>query len=509
MTAIVLAQLVATGTDALAEDETGAAAEVPFTIGTSSGRLEIESYPLPPARTLPDGRRICVVRLEWSGAALSAHEVSCPEAVGPEVLFTVDQWRASGPSAAARVGELWFVYPTDRPNPPRVLVRQATDRALSLPAGVDAVPYAIQAWSFLRYPAEAHEPGLADVTCTVHVEADAKGYTTDVEVEGCLQPYRDAARSAVRAWRFAPLTVDGGDIGTALTLSTTFVSSDPHQADGYVPSDESARLWSAGQFDAMSRDDRIWFIRASLLGPDAPDLGPGQVRVTLPPTPDLGGREPPRFTNRRLHMTVVRPLPDHDPILRLGRRDHVEIEVYELSLPKTSAEGSCPVLVQVDGERQVFSWAEATCDDEVRDISLQTADAWLLRHAGAQDHSTRHRFQATFHYGAEGTRLVLPADVVRTDRASLPAGVHTFLDPRPIQRPPPRIPSGRAMPDAECELEVAVTDRGRPSEVTVADCPDEVAPLALRAVRKWRWAPAEDDGVPVASVTRVAIHFRP
>lgn len=505
MSSAVFALLAAAS--AAAEDR---AAEVPFTIATPAGRFEFRAFPAPPPRALPREARTCAVRLAWTGSVLTVHDAGCPAAVAPEVLFTLGAWRVEGPASPSEVGEVWFVYPTDHPAEPRLLVRQSAGRELSLPHGVDAVPFEIRAWSFLRYPADAHRAGLPDVTCTVHVEADVKGYTTSVEVEDCAEPYRQAAMSAVRAWRFAPISVEGGDIGTALTLRTTFVAAGPDEAEEPLPSDESARLWAARQFAAMSKDDRIWFIRAALIGPDARDLGPGQVKVTLPAAPDLGAREAPKFI-RQAYRPPARPLPDHDPILRLGAPERPEIEVYELALPSSpvSRPATCPVLVQVDGERQVFAWAEASCDDEVRSVSLRAADEWVLRHGGTQDHATRHRFRATFRYDAGRTELVLPADHVRTERGALPAGVHTLLGPRPISRPPPKLPRAGPMPEGECELDVAVSLRGRPGAIEVVRCPDGVIDLALRSVKKWRWAPAEEDGVPIEAVTRVSIHFRP
>ncbi|MEZ4241739.1 MAG: energy transducer TonB [Myxococcota bacterium] len=60
-----------------------------------------------------------------------------------------------------------------------------------------------------------------------------------------------------------------------------------------------------------------------------------------------------------------------------------------------------------------------------------------------------------------------------------------------------------------CTLIVRVSVKGRPQDVRVAACPEEIAPLALQSVRRWRWAPAEEDGVPVAADTDVSIQFRP
>ncbi|MEZ4241740.1 MAG: hypothetical protein R3F59_37450 [Myxococcota bacterium] len=304
----------------------------PFAIETPSGRFEVAEFPSPPARSLPEGDRICAVRLAWNGKALTAHDAGCPDVVEPEVLYTVEQWRVTGPATASELAEVWFVYPFDRIAPPRVLVRQSPERTLSLPPDIDAVPYLIRAWSFLRYPTAVHHEAQPDVSCMVHVEADARGFTTEVVVEGCEEPYVEAARSAVQAWRFAPMEVDGGPIATALSLRTTFVARPPAVEPEYVPSEESARLWANRQFDAMSRTDRIWFIRAALLGPsEAVDLGPGQVRVALPRAPDLGGRPAPTFDRG----TFLPPPPScpTDPILRLGEPNHDEIRAYTLISP--------------------------------------------------------------------------------------------------------------------------------------------------------------------------------
>lgn len=60
---------------------------------------------------------------------------------------------------------------------------------------------------------------------------------------------------------------------------------------------------------------------------------------------------------------------------------------------------------------------------------------------------------------------------------------------------------------ASVRLEFVVDAQGRPTDFSVKSAPDDVlASAVLKAVRQWRFAPAEIDGVPVA--TKVALPIR-
>lgn len=506
----------------LAAAAAASTAEPPFSITNGRGTFEFTSFPRPPARALAEAARTCRVRLAWDGHHLVAHEDGCPEAVAPEVLYTVERWAVAGPPIATdEVGEVWFVYPVDRPGTPRVMVRQAHDQSLTLPSSVDAVPFVIRAWSFLRWPEGVHRADLPDVTCFAQIHADTRGAAVEVDVDGdaCTDVYRAAVRSAVGAWRFEPPLVDGHPIDTALSLEVTFVAAAPTKEPEYVPSPESHALWAARQFDAMSREDRLWFIEEALLGGDDDrDLGPGQVKVALPRAPNLGEREPPRFFVQA-NGYAVRALPEHPPLMLLGEREHLGIEVYELILPDTHLDhpAECALLVQVDGERHVFSWAEPGCDPAARAPSLAAADAWLLRHDGAATAAARARFRATFRFDgpAEGpddattADVLLDADEVRTPLGELPPGVHVHRDAKAVDRVPPKVRRGRPMPEGSCVLSVALTDTGRPRTIAPIACDDALTGLAVKAVKQWRWEPASTDGQPVPSTTEVTIRFQP
>jgi hypothetical protein len=446
---------------------------------------------------------------------VTATDRGCPDAVTAEVLAVVGTWTVRAPvdtNAARDLGEVWFVYPFERAGPPRLLVRQSDDRRWTLPAGVDAVPFQIRAWSFLRYPAEAHKLDVPDVRCSVLVVADAAGFAENVRVEGCGAPFAEAARDAVAEWRFYPPVVDGEPIPSALTMSTTFVAAPP-PSRGPAPGADRQQLWADQQFRSLTREERLWFIKAALLGEEPRDLGPGQVLVALPAPPDLGERQPPEFFGHGEYTgRPIPPLPDHPPVFVVGRKDHVSIEVYELPLPTPEVRPAgvervaCPMLVQVDAERRVFAWAEPGCDEAFRKVALETADRWLLRHLGPPG-DTRVRFHAVLTVDAAGATVTIPADELVTPLEQLPDAVHTAMVAKPVSRFPPKIRQGTTLPDTPCQLTVRVTVGGASRDVTVVSCPAGFESAAVRAVKRWEWRPAAIDGVPIESIEPVTIRF--
>ena len=130
-----------------------AGSEDPLAITTSAGRFEVTGRaPVAPAR-LERADRTCVVALGWSPSGTAVEARGCPEAVAPDVVRAVSRWVVAPPDGATGhhdLGELWFVYPFEEEGPPRVLVRQSHERLLSLPSDIDAAPFAIRAWSFVR-----------------------------------------------------------------------------------------------------------------------------------------------------------------------------------------------------------------------------------------------------------------------------------------------------------------------------------------------------------------------
>ncbi|MEQ1508760.1 MAG: energy transducer TonB, partial [Myxococcota bacterium] len=92
---------------------------------------------------------------------------------------------------------------------------------------------------------------------------------------------------------------------------------------------------------------------------------------------------------------------------------------------------------------------------------------------------------------------------------TLPPGVHVATAVRATRRVPPRLPPSMALPEATCRLAVDVSAGGRTRAVRVEDCPEAIAPYAERAVRRWTWDPATEDGAAVPSTTTVSFRFDP
>jgi TonB family protein len=487
------------------------ASEPPFTITTRAGTFEVQRDGRLPPRLL-GADRTCRVGLSWSAGATQPRDLGCPAEVAPEVLSAVARWQVLAPPQAEGshdLGELWFVYPLEQAGSPRILVRQAHDRDLSLPYDIDAVPFVIRVWSFVRWPEAVHHEDHPDVQCGVEVEANTGGIATSVSVTGCDLPFQESVRQSIGEWRFEPALVDGEPIPTALSMVVTFLAEAPPPPE--APSERSQQLWAQRQFGLLTREERMWFIRTALLGPDPRDLGPGRVLVSLPTPPVLGERPPPIWADEV--VVVVPELPDHPPLLLLGEPDAPVIEVFTMELPlpeRRLPPGRCGLVVQVDDRRRVGSWAQESCDPELRDFALQMADQWVLRLLPNDTGATRARFHARLETAEDGTlRVVLPAEDLRAQPERLPFGVHTERQARVVTRVPPRLPRGASLPQGSCELQVTVNTRGHPEEIEVRSCPEGMERAAQAAVRRWRWSPAEENGTPTASTVTVAIRFQP
>jgi hypothetical protein len=485
--------------------------EPPFTITTRMGTFEVQHGGRLPPRLL-GADRTCRVGLSWASSGLQTRDLGCPAEVATEVMAAVGRWSVQPPAGATGshdLGELWFVYPTEQAGPPRILVRQSPDRDLSLPFDIDAVPFAIRVWSFVRWPEELHHEEHPDVQCGVEVEADPIGIATEVAVTGCDAPFQEAVERSIGQWRFEPAMLDGEPIPTALSMVVTFLAEAPPPPD--APSERSQQLWAQRQFGLLTREERMWFIRTTLMGPDDRNLGPGRVLVSLPAPPVLGERPPPVWVDEVVH--VVPDLPGHPPLMLLGEPEQSGIEVYTMELPLPARRlpaGRCGLVVQVDDQRRVASWAEESCEPALRALALKMADSWALRLVPDASGMSRARFHARLESGEDGVlSLVLPAEELRALPDGLPAGVHTERQARVTTRVPPRVPRSGALPEGTCDLQVAVDARGRPETITVLSCPEQAVRGAQAAVRRWRWSPAEEDGTPVPSTVTVAIRFQP
>ena len=296
--------------------------QAPFTITTDAGVFRVTHWRKPPVAVLDPDDRTCRLDLAWSRGQIAVTDRSCAAPIAAEATAALSSWTIEAPPGLTTDRDLptiWFVYPSRVGPDVAVLVEQSTEYRLSLPTGVDAAPFAILAWAFLEFPASRLD-GVAE-TCRVEVDADDHGRVDRVEVTGCHADFAAAATAAIERWHFEPPLLHDDPLPTSLTLSTTFDPTDRELAEVWSPSESRQRLWSSRRFDELTREERVWFIQASLAPTERQDLGPGRVQVQLPPTPELGSRRSPRFFAED-GQVAPRPLPDGPPavvVQRAGR----------------------------------------------------------------------------------------------------------------------------------------------------------------------------------------------
>ncbi len=495
-----------------------AAADAParFAIDTESGSFEVTKWSPPPSEVVAGDDTVCRIGLRWTPEGVEATARTCPEAVRHNAVRWVhNAWHVAPPvghAAPQYLGEVWFVYPSEVDRPVLTWVRQTPEHHHTLPEGVDAVPFAVQAWAFLRYPAEAIE-AKRTATCRVTLDADFAGYPTATEVTGCDDPFRSTVRETVSSWRLKPPRIGERALPSGLVLFAEFDPEPPDDDRPTVPGEESHALWAEGQYGQLTREERLWFIRATLLGP-AQDLGPGRAHVRMPDSE--GPQNDPRwFGDETQSRRPVPPLPDHPPVFLVGRDGRADIEVYAMDLPPApdpTVAGECELTVQVDGDRAVWAWAlSGACTDTLRDWSTRSAEQWVLQHRGLAVPEARERFEATIVTRPDQPPQVWVEDGrLRSGRDSLPDHVHVQRTPTLQTRFPPRIPRRlleQGLRGGECHFDVEIDSRGRPRHVTSAGCPEGYAPFAERAVRRYRWSPAELDGEAIPGRDEVMIRF--
>ena len=133
-----------------------------------------------------------------------------------------------------------------------------------------------------------------------------------------------------------------------------------------------------------------------------------------------------------------------------------------------------------------------------------------MQHLG--DSARRERFRVSVRFDDGGTTVWFDSREVLTDPTDRPDWVHTRSAPRAIHRVPPRLSSAMidaGLPDGECRVSVEINVHGRPRDPEVLACPEGYGDVARRAVGRWRFEPAIEDGRPVAHRMVVAIRFSP
>ena len=497
------------------------AADLPFRIATAAGAFTVEHWVAPKALVAPLSGRLCRVRVGWRNGAIEFNGPYCDRQLQAVVKQALSKWVVLPPHGLTgdhNLGEVWFVFPHREGLEVTVLVKQSPDLRLTLPEGVDPAPFGIFAWTFLDFPDEmANAQGPS--TCTVHVTADFEGFASEVQVEGCADAYQNAITSAVKQWRFVPAEVDGEPLMTSFTFQTTYEPSDnpsaATQSDPDAPTEARQHLWDTRQFDALTREERRWFIGQSL----APrktrgERGPGRVRVRLPSAPEVGDRLPLGASPATLGTPPAPP--DTPPLFTLRRDGHAAVNVYAAPLPTAAATpdpvgASCSMVLKLDGQGRIRPWAEQ-CEDSVRALSVDAARRWAARHDGNVNRSEQIRFTIRFPPGQEPYLLVDPIELADTGPNQRPSWLHTFQSAIPVKRIPPRLRRDLledGLPSGNCRLAITVSPRGRSEDLRVLSCPAGFERAVIKSIRKWRWRPAREDGSVVPFPTEVSVRFAP
>lgn len=450
-----------------------------FVIATEGGRAEVTSLTVPKGIGIDPRYRICRVSVDWTGEAWAPR---VQEGCHPNLVEAVEEaaraWEidVEPPDLPVELFEYWVVFPEKRGGDVRLFVRQAWDAELRLiPEWIVPLGFGVKGRVFPEYPAAAVGADTSVTQCDVRVDISTTGMPHAVHVSRCDEVFHPAAEEAIRRWRFTTPELDGVPFWTGVDLGVRFVRD----------------------YDAEEGEP------------------PGKALVELPSDPDLGSRSLVRLEEAPEEEREPPPEPTWDPLFVVDHKSYAEVGVYDIRWPEPlegDQERTCQVLFQVNSKRQVWAWAE-DCDEQVAARTEAAANAWSLKHGTIEKGEWYARFRATLVYPADSghVQLLLPeGDLVSPPRA-LPEHVHSYAPAKPVRRAFPKLPKGFATEvladSVSCEYEVHVDKLGRPAEIVPRDCPASYAPYAEKAIKRWRWAPAESEGKPVASTATVRLRF--
>lgn len=483
-----------------------AAASATFSVTSEDGSFDV-AFDAPPKQLLRLEDRVCRLLFGWNEGQISAVPTSCSKLVAPDAVRAIESGTIQGTNVAASqvaLGEVWLVYPFDVHQEVRAFIKPSPEATLHVASGIDALPFAIRSWTFFRQPVDVPTP-LERLTCHAHVEAEPGGRVVATAVDACDEPYLSATRQTLESWWFWPPQIHGSPLPTALTLHVTY-GAIPDESP-WQPSASARQRWESGAHASLTAQERQWFIRTStdrdLFHPDT-----ATIRVTLPArATGAGSHYGGAFGDRTTPEVVA--LPHHPPLFSLvDVADNRNIDVYNVDLPAlaSTANGQCEILVQVDGHRRTRVWINA-CDADLREPIRKASSSWLAAHDGSN--VDRARFHARVRYDDGRATMAVDEDALRTMRAALPDPIRSFRKAKLVKNEPPRWPESVQDQDLDCRVVVTLSSRGKPHAIQPAGCPDDLFAAASRAVSKWRWRPASEDGRDVGVETVVAVRYRP
>ncbi|MEM6926768.1 MAG: hypothetical protein AAF602_07580, partial [Myxococcota bacterium] len=203
--------------------------------------------------------------------------------------------------------------------------------------------------------------------------------------------------------------------------------------------------------------------------------------------------------------------------------DAIEFPVYpRANAPRDTRRTVCMVRIEVDGYGAPADIAVSQCDPIFVAPTARAFERWhFTEMAGDALPFRLVRFRARYARAPDrlkvGEVTLFEPDGIRVDR--LPPSIvfadapdDPVNDASPTYRRAPKLAKKVRESITErtvCRFDVRLDDRGRPVEIVPQTCPDDLRGPSVNAIEKWRWAPAERDGSPIASATKVSLRFDP
>jgi hypothetical protein len=434
--------------------------------------------PAAPPERLPVKDRVCRALFFTEDGAHQVQTEFCAPEVARGVRDVADQWTLviEGAPEAERVElfEVWFVYPGPTgPTEVRLLARQAVGLDWTLPAAVDPVRYSVTGVYPLVYPESAIGIDSRDSRCRADIEAGSTGLPSEVWVRDCDPVFRDYAEQSLRRWRFDPPVLDGSPFRLGVTVGVEF--------------------------------------RRVMDGP----LAPGVAQIRHPNAPDLQGRSLVSGAVDMERLSWEPPeLPRDTPLFAVQTKPYAEVEVYQVQLPEAltgTDEVECPLLLGVAADRKQQVFLDDACPEEARGPARAALKSWLLA-PGELMGGVYARLPLSFIFPGSGQPYALLAanQVTQAPEQDWPAGVVAVTRLEPIVRVTPKLPRSvlaQSPGRGRCVVKVEVSVTGKPASMEAVSCPEVYEAHSLRAIKRWRWAPAQVDGQAVEATTTVSLRY--
>lgn len=470
-----LSLLAALTTPAFAQDE----ARVPFETGEvqAEGRgitLGVREMVVPLGLKPPTTERRCIVQYAWGSEGAVPDVIDCAGRIKERMVEIAGGWVfdvEGEPKEGQPLFEVWYYFDADPEGLPEVLLQQAHDLEWTVRADeVGVLPFRVRQRAFAYYPEAARGVDTADSRCDVRIHVTSQGLPREPEVMGCDEVFHDAAATALRGYRFAPPKIHGSPASSSFLAEVAFLLV---LEDGEVTGKAEVSM-------------------------------PGEV-IGLDQTLD---EAPPE--------TPIAPRPTWDPLVVLDHGSYAEVGIYSMVWPdlgEQKATRECSLLFQVDSLRRVLVWPEA-CDDDLAPTIVAAATQWVLMPGEVEKGERFARFRADLVFpddDEEHPYLRVPKDDLVSVDGDTKDRVRTYARAAATKRVPPKLPAtfDAEVDDSatECMVSVLVGTNGRAQQMQVDGCDQALVPFAEKAVKQWRWDPAEQEGQAIATRATVRMKF--